>query len=59
MDPIIDNLAFLMVFLFVYSIIKAIRDFHYENWDVIFDCNMHSLCSSLELHKVGMQVHHG
>jgi hypothetical protein len=59
LDPIIDNPAFLMVFLFVYSVLKAIRDPQCENWDVASDCDLHCLCNGLELLRVGMQVHHG
>jgi hypothetical protein len=59
MDPIVDNPAFLMVFWFVYSVVKAIRNLQCENWNVASDCDLHNLCSSLKLHKVGMQVHHG
>ena len=58
MDPIIDNPTFLMVFLFVYSVVKAIHDPQCENWDVASHCDLHSLCSGLKLHRVGMQVHH-
>jgi hypothetical protein len=58
MDPIVDNPTFLMVFWFVYSVVKAIRDPQCENWDVASDCDLYSLCSGLELHRVGMQVYH-
>jgi hypothetical protein len=58
MDPIVDNLAFLMVFWFVYSVVKATCDPECENWDIDFNCDLHSLYSGLELHKVGMQVHY-
>jgi hypothetical protein len=58
MDSIFDNLAFLKVFLFVYSVVKAIRDPQCEKWDVFSDCDLHSLYSSLKLHIVGMQVHY-
>jgi hypothetical protein len=59
MDPIIDNPALLMVFWFVYSVVKAIPDIQCENWDITSDCDLHSFRSGLELHKVGMQVHYG
>jgi hypothetical protein len=59
MDPIVDNPAFLMVFLFVYSVVKAIRDPQCENWDVSSNYDLHNLCSGLKFHRVGMQVHHG
>jgi hypothetical protein len=59
MDPIVDNLAFLMVFLFIYSVVKTICDSQCENWEVASDCDLHSLCSGLEFHRIGMQVHHG
>jgi hypothetical protein len=59
MDPIVDDSAFLMVFLFVFSIVKVRRDPHCESWDAAFDCNLRSLGSGLELHRVGMQVHPG
>jgi hypothetical protein len=59
MDPIVDNPIFLMVFLFVYSVVKAIRDPQSENWDIAFDCDLHNLCSGLKLYRVAMQVHHG
>jgi hypothetical protein len=59
MDPIVDNPTFFTVFLFVYSVVKAICDPQCENWDVSSDCDLHSLYSGLELHIVGMQVHHG
>jgi hypothetical protein len=59
MDPIVDSPAFLMVFWFIYSVEKAIRDLQGENWDVASDCNMHNLYNGLELHRVGIQIHHG
>jgi hypothetical protein len=57
MDPIFDNLAGLMVILFVYSVAKATRDLQYEYWDVSSDYDLHSPYSSVELHIIGMQVH--
>jgi hypothetical protein len=59
MDPIFDDPAFLMVVLFVYFVAKATLDLQYENWDVFSACNLHSFCSGLELHIIGIQVHHG
>ena len=59
MDPIIDNSTFMMVFWFVDFVVKAIHDLQCENWDVASDCNLHNLCSDLEFHRIGMQVHHG
>jgi hypothetical protein len=59
MDPIVDKPTFLMDVLFVYFVVKVIRDPQCENWNVSSDCDLHSLCSGLELHRVGMQVHHG
>jgi hypothetical protein len=58
MDPFFDNPACLMVFLFVYFVAKATLDPQCENWDVSFDCDPHSLCTNIELHIIGMQVHH-
>ena len=59
MDPIFDNLAFLMVVLFVYFVAKAMLNPQCENWDVSFDCDPCSICSGLELHIIEMQVHYG
>jgi hypothetical protein len=59
MDPIFDNLAFLTIVLFVYFVAKATLDPQCENWGIFSGFNLQSLCSGLELHRVGMQVHHG
>jgi hypothetical protein len=55
MDPIFDDPAFLMVVLFVYFVAKATLGPQCKN----FGYDLYSLCSSLELHRVRMQVHHG
>jgi hypothetical protein len=59
MDPIVDNLAFLKVALFVYFVAKAMLDPQCENWGEFSESDLHSLYSGLELHRIGMQVHHG
>jgi hypothetical protein len=59
MDPIVDNPVFLTVVLFIYFVAKVMLDPQRENWGVFSRYNLHSLCSDLKLHRIGMQVHHG
>jgi hypothetical protein len=58
MDPIIENLAFLMVVLFVYFVAKTMLDLQCKSWNIFSGYNLHSPCSNLELHIIEMQVHH-